>query len=741
MPESTPPDAAAALAYIRAKVDELLALLGTLPLRPEELDDATLLELDPIGIVAGSFRQVLQHLNETNRDLANTRSELRAILDGIKAAVIVVDAEQKVVDCNRLALEWFFAGALPDSILGHALPRLCGCGSDPIRRNRPDGSQEFEFSEAGRHYQVVISHLRPSASAGELSVYLFFDVTRLREVEARLRLFAQVFEHSGEGILITDRNNRIVEVNAAFSRITGYDVSELVGQNPRLMRSGMHDAGFYQNLWRSLDAHGHWKGEIFNRTREGSVIPLLQSISLLRDEQGQVSHHIAIATDISHIKETQSRLDFLAHHDALTGLPNRLLFNDRLEQAIVRAKRDASMFALLFIDLDRFKTINDSLGHHVGDLVLIEVAQRLVTLVRQADTVARLGGDEFVVLLEDVNAHPDVFRLADKIVQRLRQPYFIETHELHLGCSIGITLFPEDGLDAVAMLKNADASMYRAKEAGRDGYFRYRPELSDHVEAKLSLEGALRTAIRQEAFRLHYQPIVDIEQGRIVASEALIRWPGGPAGAGPDRFIPLAEETRLILPLGEWVLREALQQFLSWRQEGLAIDYVSVNLSAVQLSQHRIVELIAFMLEDCGVDGNQLQIELTENVLMQDMDRCMLLLNQLRELGVRVAIDDFGTGYSSLAYLKALPIDKLKIDRSFVRDLPGDPNDAVIASAIIGLAHSLGLACIAEGVETAEQETFLRSLGCAYLQGYRYARPLPAAEFAALVRCPTPLGT
>jgi len=740
MPESMPPDAAAALAYIRAKVNELLDLLGTAPLRPEELDDATLLELDPIGIIAGSFRQVLLHMNETNRDLARTRSELRAILDGIEAAVIVVNAEQKVVDFNRLALEWFFADAAPASIQGMPLPSLCTCVPPPERRPRPDGSVEFEFTEAGRHFHVIQSRLSANPDNTDLTVYLFFDITRMRDVEARLRLFAQVFEHSGEGILITDRNNRIVDANAAFCRITGYGLTELIGQNPRLLRSGLHDASFYQDLWHKLQSEGYWKGEIFNRCRDGTVIPLLQSISLLRDERGQVSHYIAIATDISHIKETQSRLDFLAHHDALTGLPNRLLFNDRLEQAVARAKRDADMFALLFIDLDRFKTINDSLGHHLGDLMLIEVAHRLKTLVRGADTVARLGGDEFVVLMEHLTSHPDAYHLAEKIILRLRQPYFLENYELHLGCSIGVTLFPEDGLDPVALLKNADASMYRAKEAGRDGYFRYRPELSEDAEARLSLEGALRMAIRQEAFRLHYQPIVDIEQGRIIACEALVRWPGGPAGAGPDRFIPLAEETRLIQPLGEWVLRTALQQFHVWRQEGLAIDYVSVNLSAVQFAQNRLVELIRFMLEDCGVEGRHLQIELTENVLMQDMDRCMLLLNQLREQGVRVAIDDFGTGYSSLAYLKALPIDNLKIDRSFVRDLPGDPNDAVIASAIIGLAHSLGLACIAEGVETGAQETFLRSLGCAYLQGYRYARPLPAAEFEALVRRPPPLG-
>lgn len=722
------------MAYIRAKVDELLALLGTQPLRAEALDDATLLELDPIGIVTGAFRQVLHHLNETNRDLAKTRSELRAILDGIEAAVVAVDAQQSIVDCNRLALEWFFSGARLETVLGQPLPALCRCATEPPRRRRPDCLEEFEFSQNGRHFQAVVSRIATSEDNGELAVYLFFDVSRLRGAETRLRLFARVFEHSGEGILITDRENRIIEANAAFCRISGYPLEELIGKNPRILRSGLHDAAFYQNLWQSLMQMGYWKGEICNRTRDGEIIPLLQTISVLRDARGEVSHHIAIATDISHIKEAQSRLDFLAHHDALTGLPNRLLFNDRLEQAVARAKRDADMFALLFIDLDHFKTINDSLGHHVGDLLLIEVARRLTALTRNTDTVARLGGDEFVVLMEHLTHHQDAVHLAEKILLRLRQPYFIETHELHPACSIGLALFPEDGLDAVALLKNADASMYRAKEAGRGGYFRYQPQISEEVETKLSLEGALRAAIRQEAFKLHYQPIFDIERGRITACEALIRWPGSPQGMGPDRFIPVAEETRMILPLGEWVLREALQRFHAWREDGFPLDYVSVNLSAVQLAQNRVVELIRFLLDDCGVAGEHLQLELTENVLMRDMERSLRVLGTLRESGVRVAIDDFGTGYSSLAYLKALPIDNLKIDRSFVRDLPGDANDAVIASAIVNLAHSLGLSCIAEGVETREQEVFLRDLGCRYLQGYRYARPLPAEDFLTLLR-------
>ncbi len=736
MPADLPPPAdrarqQAAIGYIRAKVDQLLGLMGTLPLRAEELDDDTLIELDPIGIVADSFAQILTHLEETNHDLALARKQIRAIFDALEAAVIVVNPDDTVADCNRLALTWFFPDEGCASLNGRRFMEICSHGAS-LRALGGDGGREYDFQFGGRHYHAIMSEILDADGRREKIVYLFFDLTRQKAAEANLHLYAQVFDHTGEGILITDADNRIVEVNAAFSRITGYDAASLLGRDPKLLQSGLHEPAFYDAMWRELNENDFWKGEIYDRTRDGSVIPLLQSITVVRDEGGRKTHHIAIITDITHLKETQSRLDFLAHHDVLTGLPNRLLFSDRLEQALIRAKRDCSMFGLLFIDLDRFKYINDSLGHHIGDLVLVEVARRLQALVRRSDTVGRLGGDEFVVLMEQVARHEDIPLLAGKIVTALRLPFVIEGQELHLGCSIGITLFPEDGLDAVNLLKNADAAMYRAKESGRDGYVRFSLDLSDSVDEKLSLENALRGAVRREEFTLHYQPIVDLERGRVIAAEALIRWPGAPVGIeGPARFIPLVEETRLIVPIGTWVLREALRVFRDWRAAGLELDYISVNISAAQLAHVDFAPGIAALLDEFAIDGTHLQLELTENVLMRDITICRPPLLRLRERGVRIAIDDFGTGYSSLAYLKQLPIDNLKIDRSFVHDIPGDPSDAAIAAAIIGLAHTLGLEAIAEGIETAAQEAFLLGVGCHRMQGFRYARALPSDAFAS----------
>jgi diguanylate cyclase (GGDEF)-like protein/PAS domain S-box-containing protein len=726
----------AAIAYIRAKVDQLLTVMGTQPLRAEELDDDTLLDLDPIGIVGDSFRQVIDHLNATNHQLSLARNEIRAILDALEAAVIVVNADRTIDDCNRLAREWFFADTPLEQLLGRTIQELCPCANQLHGLGDLGDRREIELPGLGRHYHVASSTINDEAGQPVKQVYLCFDVTAQKAAEASLQLYAKVFDHTGEGILITDPETRILKVNEALCRITGYAEDELLGKTPRQLRSGLHDPEFYAAMWRTIRAQGYWKGEIYDRSKDGRVISSLQTISEVHDGEGRLIHYVGVLTDISHLKETQDRLDYLAHHDVLTGLPNRLLCNARLTQAIERARRDGTNLALLFIDLDRFKNINDSLGHHVGDQLLVEVAQRLQRLLRQSDTVARLGGDEFVVLMEGVASQEEAVRLAQKIGSTLKQPFRLADMDLHIGCSIGITLYPDDGEDAATLLKNADADMYRAKEAGRDHHIRFSHDLSLDVQAKLALENALRKAVRTQAFVLHYQPIVDLDRGRTVAAEALIRWPSadGVVFISPEQFIPLAEETRLILPLGEWVLREALTQFLAWRKEGLDLDYISVNISAMQLAYPDFPDMLTGLLQDLGIAGHHLQVELTENVLMRDIDRCQPVLARLRSQGIRIAIDDFGTGYSSLAYLRQLPLDILKVDRSFVLDIPGDPNDCAIAAAIIGLARTLGLKAVAEGIETADQERYLREIGCDHVQGYRYARPLPAAAFLAYAR-------
>ncbi|MBU0751171.1 MAG: EAL domain-containing protein [Gammaproteobacteria bacterium] len=717
--------------YVRAKIDQLLGVMGTLPLRPEELDDATLIALDPIGIIAESFRHVIAHLNETNDQLDLARSEIRAILDTLGAAVVVLDLDTRIEDSNRRAIDWFFAGADRHDVIGHLAADVCSCADILGAAHHAADGASHSVAINGRDLQVTTSRILDEVGHHAKTVILFTDISDQKQIERHLQLYAQVFSHIGEGILITDADNRIVETNRAVTRITGYARDELIGNTPNMLKSGLHEPSFFANLWHTLVEHGHWQGEIYDRTRDGNIVPLLQTISAVRGGDGELTHYISVMTDISTMKETQTRLDFLAHHDVLTSLPNRLLFNDRLGHAIDRAQREKHAVALLFIDLDRFKNVNDSLGHHVGDLLLVEASHRLKDLVRRADTVARLGGDEFVVLMENVESQIAAAYLAEKIVGAFKQPFVVGNAVLHIGCSIGITLFPDDGGDAVTLLKNADAAMYRAKDAGRDGHFRYTAALSDATRAKLELDNALRTAVRENHFELHYQPIVDIARDRLIACEALLRWPLAPAGARtPDIFIPVAEETRLIVPLGQWILRAALTQFCAWQAEGLALDYVSVNISAVQMSQPDFTDSIITQLYSCGLPGRNLQIELTENVLMGDIELCASVLAKLRKHGIRVAIDDFGTGYSSLSYLKQLPIDNLKIDRSFVRDIPGDPNDCAIAAAVISLARTLGLDAIAEGIETREQQEYLARIGCTKVQGYLHSRPLPAAEFA-----------
>ena len=729
-----------ALLYIRAKVDQLLTLMGTLPLRPEELDDATLLEIDPIGIVADAFAQVIAHLNDTNRALATARDEIRAILDAMGAGLLVLDQGGVIEDLNRQACNWFFGGVDANEVRARPLRDVCTCCQLTVALP-PLGTEEREFTLDARHFHAVLTGIGGQAGQPEKTVVLVTDISRRKAIEAELRLYAETFNHTAEGILISDHENRVVQVNEAFCRITGYSRTELIGQTPRTFKSGLHNKAFYEAMWCSIRERGHWQGEIFDRVRNGNIIPLLQTISVVRDPGGRITHYISVITDITALKETQTRLDFLAHHDVLTELPNRLLLNDRLEQAIARAQREHSPFAVLFVDLDRFKTINDSLGHHVGDRILMEVAKRLRGLLRCADTVGRVGGDEFVILAERIASPETAEHLADKVVDALRRPFHHADRVLHIGCSIGITVYPDDGVDAITLLKNADTAMYRVKETGRDGHFRFNHELSAAVDEKLTLENALRQAVDAGRLVLHYQPIVDLADGRIVAAEALLRWPVGDGFVPPDKFIPIAEESKLIIPIGAQVAVMALAQLAKLRALGLPLEYVSINASGLQIFTPGFAAGLIAELARQGLPGHCLQVELTENVLMRDMHACGAVFEELRRHGVRIAIDDFGTGYSSLAYLSRLPIDALKLDRSFVRDIPGDPNDCAIARAVVGLADSLGLEAIAEGIETAAQETVLLNFGCRKVQGFLYSRPLTPEMFTARLQAECATGT
>ena len=540
-----------------------------------------------------------------------------------------------------------------------------------------------------------------------------------------------MFEHSGEAIIITDRDNRIVETNPAFTRLTGYTLEEVRGTNPRLLSAGRNSAEDYQAMWRGIREHGFWQGEIRDRNKDGGIFPKLLTISVVRTPVGSIDFHIASFTDISQLKATEERIRHIAHHDALTGLPNRLHLQVALEQALATAHREKVQVALVFIDLDRFKIINDTLGHQVGDSLLIEVARRLQGLVRENDVVARLGGDEFVVVLASRSAVRAAAKVGEKILAKLSLPYGLDRHLLRTSPSIGISVYPQDGENIDTLMKRADTAMYHAKEAGGSQFHFYTEKMNRRSQEQLLLENSLHQAIERDEFTLFYQPQADVTSGRLVGAEALIRWRHPERGlVAPAEFIPLAEENGLILPIGEWVLRQVCRQLCAWRDAGLPPLTVAVNLSARQFRQENLAEAIRKILAETGCDPAAVELEITESTAMEHADESAAVLNTLHRLGLGIAIDDFGTGYSSLSYLKRFPVDKLKIDRSFIMDIPADLNDAAIARAIIQMATSLGLTVVAEGVETQAQRDFLALHGCRLLQGYWYAKPMDAGAFA-----------
>ncbi len=556
-----------------------------------------------------------------------------------------------------------------------------------------------------------------------------------RQSRQRIELLAKVFEHSGEAIMLTDHQHHIIDINPAFTEQTGYTRADVAGRQPAdVLTSSRTTPAEVEAIATAVRTQGHWRGEIWDRDSRGREFPKWLSITVLRDAAGQVTHHISSSIDVTEVKQAEARMQHLAHHDTLTQLPNRVLLLARLEQAMAEARRGGDELAMLFIDMDRFKNINDTLGHQVGDGLLVEVGQRLRALVRDSDIVARLGGDEFVLVLTGVGERgaAAAASVAKKLMQALGRPYPVGGHELHSTPSIGIGIFPADGDDPDTLMKNADTAMYHAKGAGRNNFQYFTPAMNAARGERLALEVGLRSAIERQQLSLHYQPQVDVASGRVVALEALVRWQHPELGwIPPLKFIPIAEDTGLIESIGAWVLEVALAQVARWRAAGHAQLRVAVNLSAHQLRGDSFASAVAQSLHRHALPGQALELEVTESVAMRDPARTAELLRQLRAFGVALAIDDFGTGYSSLAYLKQLPLSCLKLDRSFVMDIEHDANDAAICTASIQMAHSLGLAVVAEGVETATQLDFLRRLGCDMVQGYYISQPMPAAESSA----------
>ncbi|QJB55250.1 EAL domain-containing protein [Pseudodesulfovibrio sp. zrk46] len=549
------------------------------------------------------------------------------------------------------------------------------------------------------------------------------------KAEQQLKLFAMVFHNALEGISITDTNGNMVEVNPSFTSITGYTPEEVLGKNPRVLKSEHHDDDFYRDMWLNLQKEGRWHGEIWNRRKNGETYPEILSISSVRDEDGEICNYVAVFHDISDMKLKDKQLEHQAYHDALTGLPNRTLAQDRLSVAIAHAQREDFKVAVLFLDIDNFKKINDSMGHAVGDILIQQVGERLKNDFRDADTVARLGGDEFLIVVEHVEDEREVIELADRLMAVFAEPFVLVNEEVEVTPSIGVTLYPDDGEDADILIKNADMAMYQSKAKGKNVYFLFTQEMNDRISRRLKLESDMRQAIKDRQFTVYFQPKIHLKTGTVMGMEALVRW-AKPDGTivSPADFIPLAEETGLIVPLGEFVLETSCQAMQLLDGVGCSDITVSVNLSPLQFEQEDLVDTVIANLERNGLPSKKLELEITESTLMTDIETSVEKLNLLSARGISIAIDDFGTGHSSLYYIKNFPINVLKIDQSFVRDMTDDMSDAQIVETIVLMAHNLGVKVVAEGVETRAQLELLEAYGCEMVQGYYYSKPLPLED-------------
>ena len=724
---------------------------GSIVLPPVEqrylrLDGSSVeVEVTSSAITLGESRAVLSVARDiTQRKIDEARFKIvlaqqEALLDNALVGIVLLE-ERVITRCNRRFEELFGYGE--DEMLGQrteilyptkelyestgerAYAALADGGThvEELWFKRKDGSRFW-----GELHGKALDARRPQAG----SVWIFADLTERKGDQERSRLAASVFDNTTEGIMITDTDRAILAVNSAFTEVTGYTDQEVIGKNPSLLSSGRQPPEFYRQMWETLRREGKWRGEIWNRRKSGEVYPELLSIGVVRDGEGHATHYVGVFSDISAQKLAEQQLSFLAHHDPLTGLPNRALFNDRLTHAIHRAARENARLAVMFIDLDRFKDVNDTLGHHLGDQLLQSVAQQFRQAVRAADTLARLGGDEFALLVEDIGETLDAVVVARKLLGIFARPFALAEHDIHVSSSIGISLYPADGREAHELVKNADAAMYRAKAKGRNGYACYAREMTEYAAERLRLEATLRRSIDNGELRLYFQPQVDLASGALLGAEALVRWHHPEMGlVPPAKFVPLAEETGFIAPLGEWVLREACTKASAWLAQGYSLPGVSVNLSIKQFERGNMVGLVADVLAETGLPAGYLEMEITESFIAKG-EEALRFVEGLRLLGVHLSVDDFGTGYSCLAYLKRLPLQTLKIDKSFVMDIGRDPNNETIVHTIIALARSLGLTVVAEGVETAEQSAFLVREGCRIGQGYHYSPPLPEEEFVA----------
>jgi diguanylate cyclase (GGDEF)-like protein/PAS domain S-box-containing protein len=690
------------------------------------------------------IEQLQKELDATNQglialtcELEQAKEKYRNIIEHANGAIFTVNDEQLIETANPASLKLF--EYREEEMLGmhinRLLPNIALFFDTAVTWENKDGGIFFAArKKTGHSFPVEITFGESSYNDKTTWIIIVADITERLKTEQGLRLMARVFEDSYDAIMITDTDANIIDVNASFTAITGYSKEEVLGKNPRVMKSEHHDGDFYKAIWISIKESGRWSGEVWDKRKNGEVYPKWLSISAVKDGNNRVSNYVGIFTDITSRIEAEARLRHLAHYDQLTGLPNRTLFIEKLNWAIDLANRNRRDVALFFLDLDRFKMINDTLGHQAGDRLLCEIAERLQKCIRKSDTVARLAGDEFTIVLSDIKDLGGVVDIAEKVLGCFSYPVLLEGREIYMTTSIGITKYPTDGESIETLLKNADTAMYHAKTMGKNRYQFYSAFMNQKVHDELELETNLRKAIENNEFILFYQPQCEVKTGRITGIEALLRWRHPKLGfIPPVKFIPYAEKIDIIVHIGRWVMQHACEQYCRWQEEGLPPMKLSVNYSGSQLKQPDQVGIVSGILDATGMDPAYLNLELTESVIMENAENTIRALYDLKQMGLSLSVDDFGTGYSSLSYLKRFPIDTLKIDKSFVQDITTNADDESIATTIIAMAHALRLSVIAEGVETEEQLSLLKAKQCDEIQGYYFCRPVAGDELKHFV--------
>lgn len=709
-------------------------------------------ELTIVDIVFGDRQQIqvtIRDITEQRQSLAalqESEQRYRSLLQSAADGIITVNHAQKIMDWNRSAADSF--GYQANEILGKNITTIIPTRLHSEFTSALAGVAAAEHNSAlrspleflGLTKNGVEFPIECTASCWQTRKQTYLTIM-VRDISARKafaeqsRIFSKVVAEAHNGVTVLDAERRIQIVNQAFTHITGYTIDEVKGKNPRILKSGQHDDAFYQSMWAEINEHGHWQGEIVNRRKSGELYAEWLHINIIRNSKGEIEYYVGIFTDITELKRMKDRLEYLSYTDILTGLPNRLLLNDRLMQQIRETERHRHRMAVMFIDLDRFKLINDSLGHGSGDELLRHISERLTKCVRSNDTVARLGGDEFIIVISDIERSNDAAAVARKILRALKSPISLNERDIHISPSIGISMYPGDGKDPDVLLKHADTAMYRAKNSGGNQYKFFRTTMNSQSLKRLQIENELHKALDHGDLLVYYQPKVLLESNTVTGFEALVRWQHADLGLiSPDDFIPLAEETGLITAIGERVLTIACADMRTWLQHNLDIGHIAVNLSARQFRQRSLLRMVTSILRNTGLNPQHLELEITETTAMDKAIESSAVSNRLQKLGIRIAIDDFGTGYSSLAYLKNFPVTTLKIDRSFVKNIVNNEDDKAIIQTIIKLGRSLNLEVVAEGVETVAQRDLLNQYGCQLAQGFLYSPAVCFDEATELLR-------